>query len=188
MAISTFSNWRDYFMNHPNTDTGNDNMTAFTAALAVELDDAKRETALVEDIDTVILTANADKQILIIHSPKRFGGTHSRATNKIVCLTGLGAEAQRIIINKATTVKACNIKTPTFGAVHGCALGTDITSLRFSSSVTFEGSAVFLPMPWLRHVLSADTRDLIEIVLAAIPAQAQFDIDHEATEAKPPQR
>jgi len=184
MAIPTFSNWRDYFMNHPNTNAGNDNMTAFTAALAMELNNDKRVTALVEEINTVILAvaADADKKILIIHSPKRFGGTRSRTTDKIVCLTGLGAEAQRIIINEATAIKACKIKTPTFGAIRGCALDTGITSLRSSSSVTFEGSAVFLPVPWLHTaILSADTRDPIEIILAAIPAQAQFDIDQEAT-------
>ena len=89
MAIPTFSNWRDYFTNHPNTDAGNDNMTALTAALAAELNDDKRVTASVEGVDTVILAADADKEILILHSPKRFGGTHSHATDNIICLTGL---------------------------------------------------------------------------------------------------
>ena len=173
MAIPTFSNWRDYFMNHPNTDAGNENMTAFTAALSSELEDDERVESLVEEIDTVILAADADAQLLIIHSPKRFGGTRSRATGKIVGLMGLGAEAQRVIINEDTAVLACKIKTPTFGAIRGCALGTDIEGLRSSSSVTFEGAAIFIPAPWLRDViLMADTRDPIEIILAALPAQA----------------
>ena len=180
MAIPTFSNWRDYFMNHPNTDAGNENISEFTAALSVELEDFERVEALVEEIDTVILAADADGQILILHSPKRFGGTHSRATGKIVGLMGLGVDAQRIIVKKYTAVLACKFKTPTFGAIHRCALGTDIEGLRSSSSVTFEGAAIFIPAPWLRDViLMADTRDPIEIILAALPAQAQFDIDQE---------
>jgi hypothetical protein len=30
---------------------------------------------LVEEIDTVILAADANKRIMILHSPKNFGGT-----------------------------------------------------------------------------------------------------------------
>jgi len=173
MAIPTFSNWRDYFMNHPNTDAGNETIPAFTAALSAELEDFERVEALVEEIDTIILAANTDGQILILHGPKRFGGTRSRATSKIVGLMGLGAEAQRIIINEDTAVLACKIKTPTFGAIRGCALGRDIEGLRSSSSVIFEGAAIFILAPWLRDViLMAATRDPIDIILAALPAQA----------------
>ena len=77
MAIPTISNWNDYFINHPNTNAGNDNMTAFTTALAADLSEAEGVTALVEEINTVILATDMDKQILVLHSPKRFGGTCS---------------------------------------------------------------------------------------------------------------
>ena len=37
--------------------------------------------SLVEEIDTVILAANVNNKIMILHSPKNFGGTRSRPDN-----------------------------------------------------------------------------------------------------------
>jgi hypothetical protein len=48
--------------------------------------DATKLRQLVKEIDKVILAADANKCIMILHSPKKFGGTRTRPENKVVWL------------------------------------------------------------------------------------------------------
>ena len=68
-------NWIKWFSNHPNNEDGNRNMAAFSSILESGLSEEEKLRSLVEDIDTVILAADANNKIVILLSPKNFGGT-----------------------------------------------------------------------------------------------------------------
>jgi hypothetical protein len=46
--------------------------------------------ALVKEIDTIILAADLNRIIMILQSPKNFGGTRSHPENKTMCMLGIG--------------------------------------------------------------------------------------------------
>jgi hypothetical protein len=46
---------------------------------------------MVEEIDTIILAADASRNIMILHSPTNFGGTRTCPDNKVACMFGLGS-------------------------------------------------------------------------------------------------
>jgi hypothetical protein len=62
-----------------------------------------------KEVDTVILAANASRNIMILHSPKNFGGTRTPPDNKFSCMLGLGSQAVCILVNLNTTLANCNI-------------------------------------------------------------------------------
>ena len=67
---------------------GNRNMFAYSNSMNLSRSFDERLIALMEEIDMVILLADKDKKIAIVHNPKNFGGTRTRPTNKIACLIG----------------------------------------------------------------------------------------------------
>ena len=97
-------NWTEWFSNHPNNEDGNRNMAAFSSILEAGLSEEEKLQSLVEEINTVILAADANNKIMILHSPKNFGGTRSRPNNKVVCMLGLGAHAMYIFIDLRTAL------------------------------------------------------------------------------------
>ena len=72
--MSTQSNWIDWFVNHPSNEEGNRNLQSFSDILGAGTSNDDKLKQLVEEIDTVILAADANKNVLILHSPKNFGG------------------------------------------------------------------------------------------------------------------
>ena len=92
------------FSNLPNNEDGNRNMAAFSSILEAGLSEEEKLQSLVEEINTVILAADANNKIMILHSPKNFGGTRSRPNNKVVCMLGLGAHAMYIFIDLRTAL------------------------------------------------------------------------------------
>ena len=57
--------------------------------------------ALVEDVDTMILLADEDKKIAIVHSPKNFGGMRTQhPTNEIACFIEIEPQATCVILNE----------------------------------------------------------------------------------------
>jgi hypothetical protein len=88
--MQTHSTWANWFINHANNDTGNWNLEAFSNILSSGDSNKAKLRALVEEIDTVILAADLNKNIMILHSPKNSGGTRSRPEDKVVCMLGVG--------------------------------------------------------------------------------------------------
>ena len=90
-------NWANHFVNHVNNDAGNRNLQAFSDVLGSEVSTEAKLRALVDELDTVILAADANRNIMILHSPKNVGGTRSPPDNKVTCMIGLGARAANIL-------------------------------------------------------------------------------------------
>ncbi len=105
-------NWTKWFSNHPNNEDGNRNMAAFSSILKAGFSEEEKLRSLVEEIDTVILAANANNKIMILHNPKNFGGTRSRPDNKVVCMLGLGAHAMYVLIDFRIALADCQIVVP----------------------------------------------------------------------------
>ena len=80
------SNWINWFVNHPSNEEGNRNLQSFSNILGAGIFRDDKLKQFVKEINTVILAADANKNILILHSPKNFGGTQSRPMNKVVCM------------------------------------------------------------------------------------------------------
>ena len=77
----------------------------------------ERLNSLADNIITVILAADADKQVSILHSPKNFGGTRMRPSNKNACLLGSGPRESCALFNQATALNSCKMATPTLEAI-----------------------------------------------------------------------
>jgi hypothetical protein len=92
------NNWVEWFSNHPSTEDGNGNMAPFSSILEAGFSREEKLQSLDKEIDTVISAANANNNIMILHSPKNFGGTISRTDNKVVCMLGLSVHAMYILM------------------------------------------------------------------------------------------
>ncbi len=75
--IATHTTWLNWCVNHASNDAENQNLKAFSKFLNSNDNDATKLWQLVEEINTVILSADANKRIMILHSPKSFGGTQT---------------------------------------------------------------------------------------------------------------
>jgi len=81
MTTHKHTNWAAYFVNHASNEAGNRNLQAFSDILGSEVSTEAKLRDLVDELDTVILAADANRNIMLLHSPKNFGGTRSRLLN-----------------------------------------------------------------------------------------------------------
>ena len=105
-------NWTKWFSKHPNNEDGYRNMAAFSSIVEAGFSEEEKLRSLVEEIDTLILAADANNKIMILHSPKNFRGTRSRPDNKVVCMLGLGIHATYVLIDLRTALTDCQIGVP----------------------------------------------------------------------------
>ena len=143
----TTATWLDWFINHTSNDAGNRNLQAFSDILSSESNGAEKLRSLVEEIDTVILAANANNNIMIMHSPKNLGGTRSRPDNKVVCMLGMGPQAVSVQVDLNSALADCNIIVPTVQELAECRTAQDVADISAPTDiglVGFEGSAIFI--------------------------------------------
>ncbi len=143
--------------------------------------DAKKLRSLVKEIDTVILAADASRNIMILHSPKNFGGTRTLPDNKVSCMLGLGSQAICILIDLKTALTNCNIVVPTVHKLYECETAHDLSIIPVpeeTGMVGFEGLAIFIPGPVLRNaILMSNTKDPFELILTLMTRTArEFDL------------
>jgi hypothetical protein len=99
IIMQTHSSWANWFINHDSNDAGSRNLQAFIDIISSGDSNNAKLQALVEEIDTVILAANASRNIMILHSPKNFGGTRTHYNSKVVCMLGLGPQAICLLLD-----------------------------------------------------------------------------------------
>jgi hypothetical protein len=73
----THTTWSNWFINHASNNAGNQNLKAFSKTLSLNDKDVTKLRRLVKGINTVILAADANNHIMILHPPKNFGGTQT---------------------------------------------------------------------------------------------------------------
>jgi hypothetical protein len=116
--------------------------------------------SLVKEIDTVILAADAYKNIMILHNPKNFGGTRSKPTNKVACI-GLGNQASYVNVNLKSALADCRIIVPSITELSDCETAQDVANIPVPDEnglVGFEGSSIFIPCPVIQSLRIDPTR------------------------------
>ena len=139
-----------------------------------------------EEIDTVILAADANNKIMILHSPKNFGGTRSRPNNKVVCMLGLGAHTMYDFIDLRTALADCQIVVPAVTDLSDCESAQDVANIpapEENGLVDFEGSSIFIPAPVLRNaILRSGTNEPFELIPIVTESARNFHSNHEEDE------
>jgi hypothetical protein len=144
----TQPNWSDWFTNLASNDAGNKNMQAYRDTFKSGHSETEKLRSVVKEIDTVILAANANKNVLIFHSPKNFGGTRTRPKNKLIGLIGLGTQAMWAQINLCMALANCNIIVPEVNEIAGCTTAQEVNNILIPDKngvVNFKGLAIFAP-------------------------------------------
>ena len=148
-------------------------MAAFSSILEAGSSQEEKLRSLVEEIDTIILAANASNKIMILHSPKNIGGTRSMPDSKVVCMLGLGAHAQR------TTQVLVNLRTaPAVTDLSDCETAQDVTNIpapEENGLVGFGSSSIYIPAPVLCNaILVFGTNEPFELIPIVTEAARNF--------------
>jgi hypothetical protein len=72
--MATHTTWSNWFVNHASNNAENQNLKAFRENLNLSDNDATKLQQLVEEINSVILEADANECNMILHSPKNLVG------------------------------------------------------------------------------------------------------------------
>ncbi len=113
---------------------------------------------LVVGIDTIILVADANKRIMILLSPKKFGGTQTQPKNKVVCMLGMGTQSVSVVVNLNLALANCNIIVPTDNKLSGCKTAQEVEDIPIPATnglFGFEGSTIFIPGPFHQKMPSS---------------------------------
>jgi hypothetical protein len=136
---------------------------------------------VVEEIDTVILAADANKNVLIFHSSKNFGGTRTCPKNKLIGSIGLGAQATWVQIDLCTALANCNIIVPEVDEIAGCTTAQEVNNIpipdsRQKPSGNFKGLASFAPAPAHGNaILATNTQDPFKLIPMLTRLAIKFD-------------
>jgi hypothetical protein len=147
--MATQPTWSKWFTNHPINDAGNLNLQAFSNTLSSGDTEATKLQQVTEEIDTVILAVNASNGIIMLHSPKNFGGRRTRPANKLVCMIGMGSQAVSVLIDLNLTLANCNIIVPIVLNLLGCTTAQEVEDIAAPTGgvIGFEGSSIYIPGP-----------------------------------------
>ncbi len=96
--MATNTTWSNWFINHASNNAGNQNLKGFSKILSSNNNNVTKLRQLVKEIDTVILAADANNHIMILHSPKNFVGTQTQPKSKVVCMLGMDTQAVSILV------------------------------------------------------------------------------------------
>jgi hypothetical protein len=168
MTTHKHPNWATSFVNRANNDAGNRNLQAFSDVLGSEVSTEAKLRDLVDELDTVILAADAKRSIMLLHSPKNFGGTRSRPDNKVTCMIGFGARAASILPDLNSAFVDTRIVVPSVQDLAACESAEEVANIPAPNKngvVGFEGSAIFIPGPVLRNaIIESNSKDPFELI------------------------
>lgn len=102
--------------------------------------------------------------------------------NKITCILSFGSQGTFVELNAQSAVVNCNIVTPSIDDLEKCSDADGFSKLKAPDNdtlVTFKGSALFVPAPWLRNfILNLDLMESFEMIPAALAAGIEFNGIH----------
>ena len=181
MIMQKQPNWAEWFINNPNNEAGNNNLQAFSDVLGSEVSTEAKIRDLVDKIDTVILIADANRNTMLLHSPKKIGDTRSRPDNKVSWMIGLGARATSIFPVLNSTLEDICVVVPSVQELSGCKSAQDVENvlaLDQNGEKGFKGLAIFIPGPVLRNaILESNWRNPSELIPIIYQTAWTFDQD-----------
>jgi hypothetical protein len=185
--MQTHPTWADWFTNHTSNNARNKNLRAFSDILGAGVSNEAKLRDLVDEIDTVILGADPNKNIMLFHSPKNFGGTRSRSELKVSCMLGLGARATPVLLDLNSAFANIQIVVPSVQDLAGCESSDEVAAIlapEENGEVGFEGSAIFIPGPILRNtIIGSNKKNPFELIPILSQAARAFDQEHEGAAA-----
>jgi hypothetical protein len=154
-------------------------MQAYSNTLSSRDLEFEKPHSMVKEIDKVILAADANRNVLIFHSPKNFGGTRTLSKNKVFGLIGLGTQAMWVQINLISALTNCNIVVPTVQELSDCKTAQEVNDIPIpavNGFVGFERLVIFIPTPALRNAMFAtNIQDPIEQIPLMTTTARDFD-------------
>jgi hypothetical protein len=111
---------------------------------------------LVEEIDTVILAANLNGNIMILHSPKNFGGTRSCPKNKVVLMLGVSPRATCVLLDLNMVFRDIQLIVPSVYNLAECESAKDVANIpapEANGLDGFKGLAIFILGPVLQNTI-----------------------------------
>ena len=129
MTTQKQPNWAEWFIKNPNNEAGNSNLHAFSDVLGSGVSAEANIRDLVDEIDTVILIAGTNRNIMLLHSSKKIGGTRSHPDTKVSCMIGLGARATSNFPVLNSTLEEIRVVVPSVQELSGCESAQDIENI-----------------------------------------------------------
>ncbi len=158
------SSWADWFINNKSNGAGNRNLQAFSKILGSGDSNEGKLWALVKEINTVILAADSNRNIMILHSPKNFSSTRSHPENNVVCMLGVGLQATCILLDLNMAFRDLQPVVPSVHNLAGCDAANKVTNIsepKESGVVGFKGSAIFFQVQFFGTELSHQTKRIL---------------------------
>jgi hypothetical protein len=181
--MQTHSSWADWCINNNSNDAVNRNLQAFSDILSSGDSNKAKLQALVEEIDTVILAADLNGNIMILHYPKNFGGTRSHPKNKVICMLGVGPWETCILLDLNTAFRDNQLIVPSVYDLAECKSAKDVANISapdVNGLDGFKGSAIFIPGPVLQNtIIVSNTKNEFELIPIISRAARSFDEEHE---------
>jgi hypothetical protein len=110
-------------------------MAALSGTLEPGSSQEEKLLFFVEKIDTVILAADANNKIMILHSLKNFGGTRSRPDNKVLFMLGLGVHVTYLFIDLKTALTDCQIVVAAVTDIYDCKTAQDVAEFQLPKKI-----------------------------------------------------
>ena len=92
-------NWITFFDSRHDNDQGNYDSSVFSEAWSHQTTPNKKALFITNDAHSIVLAANANKTVAVLHSFKNIGGTPLHPANKYACFCGTSNNATVVIIN-----------------------------------------------------------------------------------------
>lgn len=179
-----FPNWSDYFKSRGDNEMGNKNSNKYDEVWS-NPDPKTKLPILTNDPDTVLLAADTEGTMILLHSFTNLGGSLLRPKDKFVCLTGSGHVGVAVIVDETSAIDECNLTTPPVDLIIACKTTTEIKALvdpdTFEEGAVCEytGTNTFLPAPWLVDaIMATNSNDPFDLILVACTAASEFNDAH----------
>eukprot|EP00957_Ditylum_brightwellii_P008841 670605-Ditylum_brightwellii.AAC.1 len=115
-------------------------------------------------------------------SAHNVGDTLAIPENKVATLAGLDKNAAVVKVNIDSAMLTVKIATPTLDKLEIWVLQEEVALIPIPAvivTVTFKGSAMFLPAPWLQEaIFESDKDNLFELIPVALLSAKSFDSFH----------
>ena len=140
--IKMSKNFKEYFENNPSNEDGDKNMNSFSKVLSGNKNQKEKTSTATNNADSVVVGADAENNVVIVHSLSNLGGNLLRPDDNIVGAVGMGNNLIGVSISTNSFCKQVKQNAPGLekykeckseSAEHVCCLRRlDVASTRLS--------------------------------------------------------
>jgi hypothetical protein len=123
-----FNSWQSHLRSINESDAANRNFGAFVDAFRDTKLSNDMINAITEDPNGIILVVENQK-VKFMHSCKKIGGTRTKPTVTVACLTGQGATALPIVIDPNKAIKSKEVTIPAIKNIWKCKTMAELSNL-----------------------------------------------------------